>query len=70
MVDRIVPATTDEDRREVEAALLRDEGVVMTEPFSQWVIEDAFAGPRPAWEPSARRSWPMWRPMKPPSCAC
>jgi hypothetical protein len=28
---------------------LRDEGVVMTEPFSQWVIEDAFAGPRPAW---------------------
>jgi fructuronate reductase len=51
MVDRIVPATTDEDRAEVEAALaLRDEGVVMTEPFSQWVIEDAFAGPRPAWE--------------------
>jgi fructuronate reductase len=51
MVDRIVPATTDADRAEVEAALgLRDEGVVMTEPFSQWVIEDSFAGPRPAWE--------------------
>lgn len=51
MVDRIVPATTPEDRAEVETLLgLRDEGVVMTEPFSQWVIEDAFAGPRPAWE--------------------
>lgn len=51
MVDRIVPATTDDNRALVEAALgLRDEGVVMTEPFSQWVIEDAFAGPRPAWE--------------------
>jgi len=51
MVDRIVPATTEADRAEVEATLgLRDEGVVVTEPFSQWVIEDAFAGARPAWE--------------------
>ncbi|WP_298769333.1 mannitol dehydrogenase family protein [uncultured Novosphingobium sp.] len=51
MVDRIVPSTTDADRAEVEGLLaLRDEGVVMTEPFSQWVIEDSFAGPRPAWE--------------------
>jgi fructuronate reductase len=24
--------------------------VVVTEPFSMWVIEDAFSGPRPAWE--------------------
>jgi fructuronate reductase len=23
---------------------------VLTEPFSQWVIEDRFAGPRPRWE--------------------
>lgn len=51
MVDRIVPATTEADRAEVEGMLgLRDEGVVMTEPFSQWVIEDKFAGPRPAWD--------------------
>jgi len=56
MVDRIVPATTEEDRTHVEAQLglrdapIRDEGVVMTEPFSQWVIEDDFAGPRPAWD--------------------
>ena len=51
MVDRIVPATTVEDRLEVEARIgLRDEGAVVTEPFSQWVIEDRFAGARPAWE--------------------
>lgn len=51
MVDRIVPATTAADRDEAEQALgLRDEGLVVTEPFSQWVIEDRFAGPRPAWD--------------------
>jgi fructuronate reductase len=51
MVDRIVPATTDADRAEIEAMLgMRDEAAVVTEPFSQWVIEDNFAGPRPAWE--------------------
>lgn len=51
MVDRIVPATTCGDLDRLEAALgLRDEGAVLTERFSQWVIEDAFAGPRPGWE--------------------
>jgi len=51
MIDRIVPATTDVDRAAVEAALgARDEGAVVTEGFSQWVIEDDFAGPRPRWE--------------------
>ncbi|MBL0888253.1 mannitol dehydrogenase family protein [Myceligenerans indicum] len=51
MVDRIVPATTPGQRDAVERALgLRDEGLVVGEPFSQWVIEDRFAGPRPAWE--------------------
>ncbi len=36
---------------EIEAMLgMRDEAAVVTEPFSQWVIEDNFAGPRPAWE--------------------
>lgn len=51
MIDRIVPATTDADRAAVEAALgVRDEGAVVTEGFSQWVIEDDFAGPRPRWE--------------------
>lgn len=51
MIDRIVPATTDADRAAVETALgARDEGAVVTEGFSQWVIEDDFAGPRPRWE--------------------
>lgn len=51
MIDRIVPATTDADRAAVEAELgARDQGAVVTESFSQWVIEDDFAGPRPRWE--------------------
>ncbi|MFJ2954307.1 hypothetical protein [Streptomyces sp. NPDC087270] len=51
VVDRIVPATTEADRERVAALLgVEDAGVVVTEPFRQWVIEDDFAGPRPAWE--------------------
>src|SRR5690554_7316 len=51
MIDRIVPATTDADRQELEGKLgLRDEGMVLAEPFSQWVIEDKFCSARPAWE--------------------
>jgi fructuronate reductase len=51
MVDRIVPATTDADRVMGESLLgLRDEGLVTAELFKQWVIEDRFAGERPAWE--------------------
>jgi fructuronate reductase len=51
MVDRIVPATTDADRHEAARLLgVRDEAVVVAEPFLQWVIEDDFAGARPAWE--------------------
>jgi fructuronate reductase len=51
MVDRIVPATTEQDLEEAERLLgVRDEGVVVTEPFTQWVIEDSFAAGRPAWD--------------------
>jgi fructuronate reductase len=51
MVDRITPATTPEDLDEAERLLgVRDEAVVVTEPFSQWVIEDTFAAGRPAWD--------------------
>lgn len=51
MVDRIVPATTDEDRTAVSAALgFEDAWPVVTEPFSQWVIEDRFVSGRPSWE--------------------
>jgi len=51
MVDRIVPATTDADRAEMAARLgLRDEACVVTETFSQWVVEDRFRAGRPAWD--------------------
>jgi fructuronate reductase len=50
MVDRIVPATTDQDRNRVSAALgLSDNWPVVTEAFSQWVIEDHFPAGRPDW---------------------
>jgi fructuronate reductase len=51
MVDRIVPATTPDDRAVVTRLLgLDDEGAVVTEPFRQWVIQDDFVGDRPPWE--------------------
>jgi fructuronate reductase len=51
MVDRITPATTEEDLARIADALgARDEAAVVTEPFTQWVIEDDFAAGRPAWE--------------------
>jgi fructuronate reductase len=51
MVDRIVPATTDADRARVAEMLgLSDEACVVTEAFSQWVVEDAFRAGRPALE--------------------
>ncbi len=48
MVDRITPATTEAD---IEALAARtgfvDRAMVRPEAFSQWVIEDRFAGSRP-----------------------
>ncbi len=44
MVDRITPATTDAVR-----AISGDPMAVPTEAFSEWVIEDSFAGPQPDW---------------------
>src|SRR6185312_5364859 len=45
------PATTEADLERIAAELgARDEGAVVTEPFTQWVIQDAFAAGRPAWE--------------------
>ncbi|MFC3703360.1 mannitol dehydrogenase family protein [Devosia honganensis] len=51
MVDRIVPSTTDADRAEVTELIgAEDAWPIMTEPFTQWVIEDDFPGGRPAFE--------------------
>lgn len=51
MVDRIVPATTDEDRRlACDLTGAEDAWPVVTEPFTQWVIEDRFPAGRPKLE--------------------
>jgi fructuronate reductase len=51
MVDRIVPATTEEDRKQVlDVTGFSDAWPVVTEPFTQWVIEDKFAAGRPPFE--------------------
>ncbi|MEA2877919.1 MAG: fructuronate reductase [Hyphomicrobiales bacterium] len=50
MVDRITPAATPEDRAAISRSLgLEDAAPVVTEPFSQWVIEDRFPQGRPDW---------------------
>ncbi|MFY0597776.1 MAG: mannitol dehydrogenase family protein [Cognatishimia sp.] len=51
MVDRITPATTDAARDEIAALTgVSEPEPVITEVFSEWVIEDDFATQRPAWD--------------------
>ncbi len=51
MVDRITPATTDEDRDDVVTRFgYRDAWPVICEPFTQWVLEDDFGLGRPPFE--------------------
>ena len=51
MIDRIVPATTEADVQRFAALTgVVDRAMVRTEPFTQWVIEDRFAGERPEFE--------------------
>jgi mannitol 2-dehydrogenase len=51
MVDRITPATTDADRREVSERFgVDDLWPVVCEPFAQWVLEDSFSAGRPPYE--------------------
>lgn len=51
MVDRIVPATTDADRAAAaQISGVEDHGLVVAEPFTQWVVQDWFTADRPAWE--------------------
>lgn len=48
MVDRVSPATDDDLRDSVAKHIKRrDEAPVSAEPFSQWIVEDNFAGARP-----------------------
>ncbi len=51
MVDRITPQTTDQDRALVAREFgIADAWPVTTEPFIQWVLEDAFCDGRPPLE--------------------
>lgn len=65
MVDRITPAATPaniELAQGLTGAL--DQAAIETEPFRQWVIEDCFAGPRPAWEQAGALIVPDVRPYE------
>jgi mannitol 2-dehydrogenase len=51
MVDRITPVTTDADRAEVRDRFgIEDRWPVVCEPFTQWVLEDAFTDGRPSYD--------------------
>jgi fructuronate reductase len=51
VVDRIVPAPTLADKERAAAALgFWDEAAVVGEPYTQWIIEDAFATKLPRWD--------------------
>jgi fructuronate reductase len=51
VVDRIVPASTPSTVERARNLLgVLDRAAVDAEPYSQWVLEDAFPGGRPAWE--------------------
>lgn len=51
MVDRVTPATTAQLEQAVAEQLgLHDAAPVATEPFTQWIIEDHFAGKRPPFD--------------------
>ena len=56
MVDRIVPRTTDRDRRDVAQALGMDDAwPVLGEPYLEWVVEDQFVAGRPEWAAGGAR---------------
>ncbi len=51
MVDRIVPAATEESLKEIADLLgVADPCAISCEPFIQWVVEDNFVAGRPQWE--------------------
>lgn len=56
MVDRITPATTAADLEVVRQLTGRsDAAAVVTEPFAEWVVQDAFPAGRPAWDAAGVR---------------
>ena len=60
MVDRIVPATSDEDIEVFADTCFTDNALINTEGFTQWVIEDCLVGNAPRWHKQACYSPLMW----------
>jgi len=59
VVDRITPATTPADVHELAARIgVVDQGMVVTEAFSEWVVSGDFPAGRPPWERSGVRFVP------------
>lgn len=51
MVDRITPRASEEDAARIaELTGITDPGLVVTEPFAEWVLAGEFKGERPQWE--------------------
>jgi len=56
MVDRITPATTDDDRVAASGLTGRlDDAPVVTEPYSEWVLSGEFPAGRPGWDIAGAR---------------
>jgi fructuronate reductase len=65
MVDRIVPASTQATYdRALNELGVSDLAAVDAEPFTQWVIEDDFAGPRPDWDATFTNDVAGWERLK------
>jgi fructuronate reductase len=56
MVDRITPRATDADTADARALTgVEDPALVITEPFTEWVLAGDFPAGRPAWETAGAR---------------
>lgn len=56
VVDRITPATTDDDRATVRTLTgVDDAAPVVTEPFTEWALAGEFPAGRPQWEAAGAR---------------
>ncbi|WP_138732586.1 mannitol dehydrogenase family protein [Modestobacter excelsi] len=65
MVDRITPATTDDDRAQLTAGTgVVDRWPVVAEPYLQWVLEDEFCDGRPPLEEVGVQLVPDVRPYE------
>ena len=49
MVDRIIPKTTDEEKKEALKDMNFDPLLILTESFTQWCIEKKFSSDHPTW---------------------